>query len=456
MNLHYEKMDEAISPGLTVIRWTSPSLETYIEDVNTALSDLELLIDRLLGMIENRILAPLQEIQKISLFWIPESSAMKATKFCSIAEELCLKASEKLDRKNHSIERVVDDMIGLLVGPEVILEQLHHGEPGAVSAHKKMNQRTRLLHEAENLRVLYEQMVTEAQLKLTKSALEIIRKRLSIKIVSYDVTKKHKSENPLFEASLILAIPNIMVKPSLEDIQQCLNKTVNAIMSVTKSVYKWGHPRGDVSPVPPDSTMPSSHSGVTFRSRTISTDTDASKVKNFYAIIADNKEIQKMVAALSSMVVSSGRQYLTAITQRFSKYFPLWDVVKAEKIAEFISINPAVDDYNEMMKEFVQLDEEIAMEPDLINAGPIALSVEPLKLGLFAETRAWLLCYGHAMNNKYEAIMNDVFKTVEEWAKKLSHPINDLDDIRGIMATLKDIREKEIEIDMSLDPIEVL
>lgn len=51
--------------------------------------------------------------------------------------------------------------------------------------------------------------------------------------------------------------------------------------------------------------------------------------------------------------------------------------------------------------------------------------------------------------------MNDIFEFIEETGKKLSRPIKDLDDIRLAMLTLKDVREKEISIDMQIGPIEV-
>ncbi len=59
------------------------------------------------------------------------------------------------------------------------------------------------------------------------------------------------------------------------------------------------------------------------------------------------------------------------------------------------------------------------------------------------------------MNTKYQTLMEEVSGCLEDWIKKLSRPLNDLDDIRGVMAALKEIRENEIRIDMSLEPIEV-
>jgi len=51
--------------------------------------------------------------------------------------------------------------------------------------------------------------------------------------------------------------------------------------------------------------------------------------------------------------------------------------------------------------------------------------------------------------------MNEIFDFVEDINKRLSRPIKDLDDIRFIMAALKELRENEIRIDMTIGPIEV-
>jgi len=80
---------------------------------------------------------------------------------------------------------------------------------------------------------------------------------------------------------------------------------------------------------------------------------------------------------------------------------------------------------------------------------------EKLKSSLCAETRAWCLAFGRNCNIKYRTEMEEIFAFLEDMTKRLSRPIKDLDDIRLAMNALKEIREKEIKIDMSLGPIEV-
>ena len=72
-----------------------------------------------------------------------------------------------------------------------------------------------------------------------------------------------------------------------------------------------------------------------------------------------------------------------------------------------------------------------------------------------AEAKAWKVLYGRSMNTNYLSLMEKIMEIIEDLSKRLSRPINDLDDVRQAMATLKELRDNEIFIDSSLDPIEV-
>lgn len=72
MVLHFEKVDEAISPGLTVLRWSSLGVDKYIAQVYAALSVLEKLISRVTNILEVRIESELKIINKTTLCQLPD------------------------------------------------------------------------------------------------------------------------------------------------------------------------------------------------------------------------------------------------------------------------------------------------------------------------------------------------------------------------------------------------
>lgn len=50
--------------------------------------------------------------------------------------------------------------------------------------------------------------------------------------------------------------------------------------------------------------------------------------------------------------------------------------------------------------------------------------------------------------------MDEMLEFMENQMKKLSRPVKDLDDVRSHMASLAEIRETSIRIDMTIQPIE--
>ena len=85
----------------------------------------------------------------------------------------------------------------------------------------------------------------------------------------------------------------------------------------------------------------------------------------------------------------------------------------------------------------------------------VITSAEPLKRSLRLEIDAWKMLYGKHLNIKYKSIMDDINEFQDDIYKRLSRPIKDLEDVRQAMAALEATRQRQIEIDMSLGPIEV-
>jgi dynein heavy chain len=50
--------------------------------------------------------------------------------------------------------------------------------------------------------------------------------------------------------------------------------------------------------------------------------------------------------------------------------------------------------------------------------------------------------------------MNEVSAFIDDIEKRLSRPVNDLEDIRLVMIAIKDLRDNDIRMDMSISPIE--
>ena len=81
MGPHLERVDEVISPGLTLLRWTSLNIGAFVESVQESLKELELLINRASDILEFRIEGVLKEIQATPLCELPDNEPWTMDEF---------------------------------------------------------------------------------------------------------------------------------------------------------------------------------------------------------------------------------------------------------------------------------------------------------------------------------------------------------------------------------------
>uniref|UniRef100_A0A8B9HQN0 Dynein, axonemal, heavy chain 5 n=1 Tax=Astyanax mexicanus TaxID=7994 RepID=A0A8B9HQN0_ASTMX len=259
--------------------------------------------------------------------------------------------------------------------------------------------------------------------------------------------QKINSQPPIFRAGVCLAIPSIVMVPGLDEVQQALNKAVEYVVSVNKGVGQWSKERisehcvfflsldGSTSDI-----SVSAHQVLPFQA------------KNYYKSVSENKEIVKLVSVLSTSINSSKK--MKNALERFSRYHHIWRKDRESTIQEFSQGNPLLAEFESQILYYKDLELEINAEPEFITVGALALYTADLKLALTAETKGWMLDFGHHCKRKYRTEMEQVFTFVDEASKKLNRPIKDLDDIRIAMAALKEIREHQITIDFQVGPIE--
>lgn len=450
MSPHIEQMNTILSPGLSVLRWTSLNLTDFVNTVQKHLKDLEQRIDSVIGIHEHRIFKTFSEMLKVPLCDVPSQDVITVEEFTAKTEELCQNGAICLENKSLVVEKAVQELLDLLLLADDSLPSEPPEDttvPGALTLKRKHEQQSKMQQEAEVLYDYYQQTNIDTLVQLFRNSMETLRKRVAFASAlgytefSADEKKEH---HPLFVADIILSLPNLVMKPSLDEIQQTMNHIVQTILSILKNIYCWGQVR------------PGSHtqSVIGLHSR-MKLDTSTTRLKTYYHVVAEHKEIVKLMVVLSTSL-SSTKTVIQSNIDQYARYKLLWAVDRDEQVAKFSETNPSVSDYQQEMHMFQQLEESIQSESDTQAAGAVCLHTEKLKVMLITEAKQWRVCYGRSMSQHYQAIMDEIFLSIEEWIKLISRPLKDLDDIRSVMATLKEIRENEIRIDMFLGPIEVM
>ena len=86
MEPHLERVDEMLSPGLSILRWTSLNIRAFTESVHKSLKKLELLIDRATDVLEVWIEEELKLIQNSKLCELPDNEPWTIEEFLQKTE----------------------------------------------------------------------------------------------------------------------------------------------------------------------------------------------------------------------------------------------------------------------------------------------------------------------------------------------------------------------------------
>ncbi|NXF87312.1 DYH8 protein, partial [Eubucco bourcierii] len=281
------------------------------------------------------------------------------------------------------------------------------------------------------------------------------RKRFSVH------PSKSEEISSFLKVEVHLDVPSVVMVPSLDDIQQAINRMIQLILEVSRGVAQWGQRHLQKSNLKAESQaeqVPSKG----FRSprkkakkgeKGAEDVVRLSKQGNFYSGVAEHEDISKLVLFLSSSV-NSVRELATEFLQNFQKYNVLWTEDRETKIQQFLAGCPSLTEIKEEILHYVMLEKEIEDFKPIFILGPLELHTEPLKTALATEAKTWKMLLCRYLNEEYKNKMTNMMSFITVYLKKLSQPLRDLDDIRSAMEALSIIRENNIEMDMTLGPIE--
>ncbi|XP_041817844.1 dynein heavy chain 5, axonemal [Chelmon rostratus] len=442
------RVEAALSPGLTTLSWTALNTDAFIQSVYLALKDLDQVSKVAADLLECRIGRLLQATSSRCLLVLPEDSPVSPQELLLQTERSVQAAAVTLSWQSQQVEKYTFELIEELKRKMKITETVNL-EGSFQCLHPDSKQKTRcqscLPCRFYNLIGQLCHRNTEALVKATKSSLEALRRRLHVPKYQPSSSCSSQSAPPLFQASIQLAIPNIVLSPSLDDIQSTVNKLVSVVLSATKDIPLWtyshlqykqqqveqaaGRDAGDDVPVKPPVLRPLDRQ------------------------LAEHKDVTKLAIQLSS-VVSSLRAQAADTLNELAHFSTLWIQDPEEQVQAFLQSDPSLTEFSSQISFYSMLEVQISELPVFRLVGSVLFDTERLKLALTQECRVWKRAFGAALNRRASADMDDILSFLDGLTKRLQRPITDLEDVRGAMAALREVREAEVRIDATIGPVE--
>ncbi|KAK3576985.1 hypothetical protein CHS0354_005992 [Potamilus streckersoni] len=448
------KVEESLAPGWGALTWTSLTVDNYIETNYRVMRDLEKLVKTVKDILDCRVEAVLNDMSLSALCDLPEDEPVTMEKFLELTTEVVDTESVMLAAQSHLVEMAVNDMTNTLKNnlPEKDRTNLSADDGYACVQPDNKNKKQRC-QECQpccyyTLHNLFTQRNTEALVKCTRLSLDAIKRRLqtSNKYAKDDIKEDQKP--PLFCTDIMLSLPNVVLRPSLDDLQSSLNKAVQIILRTSQDIPQWEH-----MALHQKQQQKEIESAAAEQAEDVAKLMPTSVIKPLSKIISEHKDVVKIVIQLNS-IISTFKSDVNELLELFTKYNHLWQKSPDEAVKEFMNNKPILTEIESQIKFYQKLETEIEEIQSSYRVGSVLCLTEQLKLALITEARNWKLAFSKALNEKCAKEMDEILEFTENLMKRLSRPCKDLDDIRAHMSALGEIREAEIRIDMTITPIE--
>ncbi|KAF6113475.1 hypothetical protein HJG60_003938 [Phyllostomus discolor] len=477
-----KKVESVLRQGLTILTWSSLTLESFFQEVDSVLDMFNQLLKKISDLCEMHIDTVLKEIAKTVLISLPESGATKVEDMLTLNETYTKEWAEILNHKSKHVEEAVRELISIF---ESIYEVKYSGKKKQAPEQRKHvvfgseaedgenpdyetsvvtevavnDKEDEFKKECKEVYAFFSHQLLDSLQKATRLSLDTMKRRIFV--ASLYGRKQSDDIISFIKTEVHLAIPNVVMVPSLDDIQQAINRMIQLTLEVSRGVAHWGQQQTrplkalitSGSRTTTDLAHPSPGKQLKKEERSFEELLPARKLKNFYPGVAEHKDISKLVLLLSSSV-NSLRKVAHEALQDFQKYKTLWTEDRDVKVKEFLANNPSLTEIRSEILHYATFEQEIDELKPVIVVGALELHTEPMKLALSIEAKAWKMLLCRYLNEEYKKKMSDMITFINEYLKKLSRPIRDLDDVRFAMEALSCIRDNEIQMDMTLGPIE--
>lgn len=169
-------------------------------------------------------------------------------------------------------------------------------------------------------------------------------------------------------------------------------------------------------------------------------------------MIACDKEIVKVILLLTGSIQGT-KNKVNEFLSGFTKFEWLCKESIQESIKKFSKNGPTLQNYEDELKKFSQIEEEIEKIVPNYKIGAMELMTQNICLSFSTWAKDWKLQYSQDLHKRARHHLDNLTEQTKMLTTKLSKPVKDIDSLGYVMETLEQIRKEQAEIDMKFNPV---
>ncbi|CAL1673550.1 unnamed protein product [Lasius platythorax] len=440
-----------------LITWSSLKIPKVCANIEEAIQNAEIFVKEVTDMKEARVDEVFESIAETMLLQLdehPKSPEQLLADNVAFRDKIAIELEIKSSAAEKAVFMIINKFMDLITDPTVQDIKYNWMDPEKiqrqVGSENKLIQgpfepgfghieRTNIVkinqvhNDCIELFAHFNNKLTEALVKCTKNSLDLLKRKATVMSVLVEDLEREEQETPIMMTYFILQIPNIIIIPSIEELQNYFGKVITSIVETHKKVFMWGQ------------RYSTNMQAKVFDKEDL--------FNTYFQSVSDHKEIIRNSMSLQGLILML-RDDVSKVGKSYLRYSYIWTEKRNEIIQAFVDSKPFIQEIKEKFMEYEDLMTEIQNLPDRHILGPLQINTNKLKLAFLVEASAWKRSLGIILSNSYKKKLQTITDYISEKIKVLSRHIKDLDDVRVAMKCLGEVRDDFTLLDMELILIE--
>lgn len=481
MRVQLIKLERIFAPALSIVTWLTQNLAEYFSQIANELLTIECFLKEVSDMNE-QIEVSLKHIGDMTLVSLPENP-VAPQELLDMNVKHRQQVEKKIEVKSVAAENVAVELINKFVMKSEVpdyddsgkfqlpLSQIND-ENRRIEEWKPINRfdwvsfgkltkavgyaspeesdelcfkdydglkyDVTLLHiDCVELFAYYNHRVIAALAKCTKRSMELLKKRSNISGLTFSLTCGSYEEYSLIAASIELKIPKFELSPSMRNIQEIYDATLQNIIETHYAVSTWGK-----------------QAKIKERESRKPLKDEILHERSWFKTISDHKEVWRYKLSFDNGVMQLDGKINSILNDLHEKYNFLWSESREKEIESFLKSNPLTADICEKFLLYDKITEDISRLDKIICLRILEINCEQMIEALLVEAKTWKLILGEKLSISFRIILNEMITFIKLHQRTLSREIAVIDDCCIALDCLKTIRENFIDLDRNLNLLE--
>lgn len=286
-----------------------------------------------------------------------------------------------------------------------------------------------LLHiDCVDLFAYYNGRMIQSLVKAVRRSMEAVRMRADTDIIMTDNPEnlcEKMREDAIFKASIELHKPNFILKPSMPELQNYLEKILLNIVETCYAVETWG-------------VRAKCKRRVALKKIRID---EHKHEKNWFKLISEHNEVVRYKLNFTDSIIQFEKKVNGILCQLRSDYEYLWDEKREKSLADFVKSEPLLADIRDKFKLYDDTTAKLKKLSKYICIQAIQIDRDAMLQSLIEESNTWKLILGAELTEFYHARVENIANFRQVMEKKLARELKDYDDCSRVFKTIEEIQE---------------